>query len=160
MRTIIDYLTANWSIYTIPLAVFVFTLIALFWLRKMALDYLEKWVKRTRWTEDDILMQAVRGPASLFCLTLSIYLGLTVSSLTDSWKDPLGHVIWTLFLLALTLALLNLARGLVQLYGRKFNLPDRCNYYYSQYCPNRNPGGSYIDNSGYLGSADQSACFY
>jgi small-conductance mechanosensitive channel len=125
MHTIIDYLATNWSIYVIPLAVFVFAMIALFWLRKIALGYLDRWAKRSKWTEDDILMQAIKGPASIFCLTFSIYLGLTVSSLNDNWKDPLGHVIWTLFVLALTLALLNLASGLVQLYGRKLNLPDR-----------------------------------
>jgi small-conductance mechanosensitive channel len=125
MRTAIDYLATDWSIYVIPLAVFIFTLIALFWLRKLALDYLEKWSLKTKRSEDDILVQAVKGPFSIFCLTLSVYLGLTVSSLPDNWKHPLGHVIWTLFVLSLTLALLNLTRGLILLYGRKFNLPDR-----------------------------------
>jgi small-conductance mechanosensitive channel len=125
MRTIIDYITANWSQIVIPAAVFAFTLIALFWLRKLALDHIIKWTKKTKWEFDDILLQAVRGPSSIFCIALSIYLGLTVSVIPDAWKSPLGHVIWTLFLLALTLALLNLLRGLIQYYGRKFNLPAR-----------------------------------
>ncbi len=125
MRTAFDYLVDNWSLFVIPLAVFVFSLIALFWLRKIGLNYLEKWSRKTKRAEDDILVQAVKGPASIFCLTLSIYLGLTVSTLTESWKGPLAHVIWTLFILALALAMLNLARGLLLLYGRKFNVPGQ-----------------------------------
>jgi small-conductance mechanosensitive channel len=125
MRTIVDYLAANWKLIVIPLAVFVFSLIALFWLRKIALGYLGRWIKRNGWTEDNILMQAIKGPSAIFCLILSIYLGLTVSILPDNLKGPLGHLIWTLFILALTLGLLNLTRGLILLYGRKFNLPAR-----------------------------------
>jgi small-conductance mechanosensitive channel len=125
MPTIIDYITANWSLIIIPVAVFAFTLIALFWLRKIAIDHLTKWTKKSRWEFDDILLLAIRGPTSIFCLALSIYLGLTVSSIPDNWKNPLGHIIWTLFILALTLALLNLIRGLIQYFGRKFNLPPK-----------------------------------
>ena len=125
MRTIIDYLTHNWSLVVIPVAVFVFSLIALFWLRKIALDYLAKWLKKTRWTENNILIQSVKGPSSVFCFVLSIYLGLTVSSIPESWKSPLGHGLWTLFIIAVTLALLNLVRGLIVFYGRKFSLPNR-----------------------------------
>ncbi len=125
MRTILDYITTHWSQIVIPVAVFTFTLIALFWLRKLAISHLAIWTKKTSHEFDDILLHAIKGPSAIFCLALSIYLGLTVSIVPDSWKGPVGHVIWTLFLLALTLALLNLLRGLIQYYGRKFDLPAR-----------------------------------
>ncbi|MBN1190722.1 MAG: mechanosensitive ion channel family protein [Dehalococcoidales bacterium] len=125
MRTVVDYLTVNWSLIVIPVAVFAFSLIALFWLRKFGLGHLTKWIKKANWEDDNILMNSIRGPSSLFCLALSIYLGITVSSIPETWKIPLGHVIWTLFLLALAMALLSLTHGLIMYYGRKLDLPPR-----------------------------------
>ncbi len=125
MRTVIDYLAAHWSLIVVPLAVFVFSLIALFWLRKIALDRMARWVARVNRPENEMLMQAVKGPSAIFCLILSIYLGLTVSSVPGNWKDPLTLGIWSLFVVALTLGVLSLTGSLIFFYGQKFKVPPR-----------------------------------
>jgi len=125
MRTVFDYIAANWSQIAIPVAVFIVSLIALFWLRRMALGYLAKWQKKIRLPDDNFLVHTVRGPLSLLCLILSLYLGLAVSVVPPNWKNPAGDGLWTLFVIALTLALLNVANSVVIFYGRKFNLPKR-----------------------------------
>lgn len=125
MRTVFDNIGKDWARYAIPLAVFIVSLIALFWLRSLGLNYLRKWTDKIKWPKDNFLMQAVKGPSSLLCLILSVYLGLEVSAIPAGWKVPAGNGLWTLFILALTLSLLSLARSVSQLYGRKFNFPER-----------------------------------
>jgi small-conductance mechanosensitive channel len=114
MRTAIDYLSQNWSAIVIPVAIFAVSLIAFFWLRKLALDKLNLWVKKTKWQTDDILIPAIKGPLAWFCLTLSAYLGLAVSILPDNWKIPAGNGLWTLLVIAITLAILNVGNTLIQ----------------------------------------------
>jgi small-conductance mechanosensitive channel len=124
MRTAIDYLTAHWSMIAIPAAVFAVSMIALFWLRKMALDRLRRWTEKLKWQADNFLIQAVRGSSFLLCLIFSLYLGLVVSSTPAAWKNPINNGLWTLFVFALTLSLLSLVRTLALYYGRRLNLPN------------------------------------
>lgn len=125
MQTAIDFITANWSSITVPLAVFIFSLIALFWLRKIVLDRLAKWTKKAVWTEDIALMRTVKAPSFLLCVILSLYLGLAISIAPSSWKGPAGNGLWTLFIIALTLSLLSLSRSFIQYCDRKFILTRR-----------------------------------
>jgi small-conductance mechanosensitive channel len=125
MRAIFDHLTANWSAYAIPLAVFIVSIIALFWLRRMLLNKLDAWAERIKLPRDNFLVQLVQGPSSLLCLILSLYLGLAVSESPPEWKDPISNLLWTLFIIALTLSLLSLARSISIYYGRKYNFPRR-----------------------------------
>ncbi len=97
MRTIFDYIVANWPLIAIPVAVFIVSIIALFWLRKIALDWLEKWSKKINWSVGNTLIPSLRGPFSILCLILSIYLGLAVADIPGSWKIPVGNGLWSLF---------------------------------------------------------------
>ena len=125
MRTIFDDIIANWSPIAIPVAVFIVSIIALFWLRKMALDRLAKWSKKINWPLGNTLIFSLKGPLSLLCLILSIYLALAVASIPGSWKIPVGNGLWTLFVAAICMTLLNFAGQATYYYGRKFNISTR-----------------------------------
>jgi small-conductance mechanosensitive channel len=125
MQTVIDYLGANWRTIVIPIAVFAVGLIATFWFRKIALDALERRLKKTGASYDELLVSAIKTPFSILCLVFSAYLGLAVSTVPADWKNIGSDSLWTLFIIALTLALLNLSRSLTLFYGHKFNTPAR-----------------------------------
>lgn len=125
MRTVLDYLAANWSAVVIPVAVFSVSLIALFWLRKRFLDYLTVKIKGMKWQEEISLVPSIKGPLSIYCLIFSVYLGLAVSSVPAAWKQPIGNGLWTLFVVALTITLLNISRSLIDYAGRQQMLPAR-----------------------------------
>jgi small-conductance mechanosensitive channel len=124
VRDVFDHLEANWSAYAIPLAVFIVSVIALFWIRRWALTKLEQWTEKMKWAKDNFLIQSVRGPSSLLCLILSLYLGLSVSRIPATWKSPSGNTLWTLFIIALTISLLHLISSFTLYYGKKLNLPN------------------------------------
>jgi small-conductance mechanosensitive channel len=128
MRTVFDYMTAHWSNIAIPVVVFVVSIIALFWLRKWALDRLERWSKKINWAPGNTLIPSLRGPASLLCLIISIYLGLSVSVLPGSWKVPAANGLWSLFVAAVAITLLNFGSRMTNFYSRKFNLPKRATF--------------------------------
>jgi hypothetical protein len=54
---------------------------------------------------------------------LSACLALTVSNLPAGWKDLAGDSIWTMFVIAFALALLNLTGSLTEFYCRKYDFP-------------------------------------
>jgi small-conductance mechanosensitive channel len=125
MRTILDNLAADWSAVAIPIAVFIVSIIALFWLRKKALDWLERWSKKINWSVGNTLIFSLKSPLSILCLILSIYLGLAVSSVSGNWKVFASNCLWTLFVAAITLTLLDFTNQITIFYGRKFKQPMR-----------------------------------
>jgi small-conductance mechanosensitive channel len=125
MRTIFDYLVVNWSSVVIPVVVFIVSIIALFWLRKKALTWLERWSKRINWSVGNTLIPSLKGPFSIFCLIVSIYLGLAVSSISGEWKIIASNTLWSLFVAAITLTIFNIISQMIYFYGRKFKLSRR-----------------------------------
>ena len=125
MRTVLDTLAANWSNVVISAAVFIVSIIALFWLRKIALDRLERWSKKVNWAIGNTLIPTLRGPASLACLILSIYLAIEVSMISGDWKARAGNILWSLFTIALMLTLLNVTVKMLAFYGIKLKIPAR-----------------------------------
>ena len=125
MRTIFDNIAANWALFVIPVAVFFVSIIALFWLRKRFLDYLTAKTKRIKWLEEISLIPSIKGPLSIYCLIISVCLGLAVSSVPEVWKNPIGNGLWTLFVMALAITVLNISRNLINYFGGKQRLPHR-----------------------------------
>jgi small-conductance mechanosensitive channel len=125
MRTIFDYLLVDWLTIIIPFAVFTVSIIALFWLRKIALDRLEKWAKKINWPIGNTLVPSLRSPFSILCLILSVFLAVSVANIPDAWKTPANHGLWSLFVIAVAVTLINLDVRTIQFYGLKFNLTKR-----------------------------------
>ncbi len=113
----------NWSLLIVPIAVFLFSLIALFWLRRLAYRLLNRWLIRARWEGTQVVLQSLRVPSILWNLMISAYLGLVVSELHPTWKSPTGNGLWTLFLISVAVAALNILLGLTNLYAKRFDVP-------------------------------------
>ncbi|MDP2931538.1 MAG: DUF5752 family protein [Chloroflexota bacterium] len=125
MNSIINWIQERWSTILIPAAVFTVAMIAMFWLRRLAYDALERWLKNTQWQGHRILVLAIRGPSIIWGQIISIYLALAVSGLPAAWKNPASKGLWTLLLISLTLAIINIVSGLIQFYGRRLRVPYR-----------------------------------
>jgi len=123
MSGLVSWIERNWSAAVIPVAVFVATLIAMFWLRKLAYTSLGRWLKKMRWGTHAMLVQAIKGPSILWCLIISALLAEAVSGIPSEWKSPIGRGLCTLLLISVTISLLNIARGLVLFYGPKLRIP-------------------------------------
>lgn len=115
----------GWPNAIIPAAVFVASLIATMWLRRVAYDSLNRWTKRTRWQGNEMLLQATQKPSILWCLIVSIYLALAVSTVPARWKNVAGNGLWTLLVASLTLSAVSLASKLLSFYGDKSKAPRR-----------------------------------
>ncbi len=113
----------TWGDAIISISVFLVALIALFWLRKYAYDRLARLAQATKTHWDDIIVQATRGPSSLWCLLISAVLALAVSDLSHTWEDRFEKILWTIFALSVSLALYNIANGAIQYYEKKYKMP-------------------------------------
>ena len=125
MKTALSWLAQNWPDAVIPLAVFLASLIATFWLRRGAYDRLDRWAKKAGWQGHEIVVNATRSASALWCLLLSVYLALAVSRIPAGWKGPTGKGLATLLLFSLTLAALNLAGRFIQFYGDRLKTSQR-----------------------------------
>jgi len=118
-------LSENWPDIAIPLAVFLFALIATFWLRRIAYGYLARWAQRVKGQGREILSEATKTPSVLWALIISASLALAVSAVSPEWKDPVWKGLWTLFVLSLAWCGLTLARRFISFYGERFKAPRR-----------------------------------
>jgi small-conductance mechanosensitive channel len=118
-------LITDWSIVIVPAAVFAFSLIALFWLRRLGMSYLYKRMKSSRQSEYAVAINVFRIPTAIFCVILSCYLGITVSNLARDLKVVTGNILWTLFIIAVAIIFMTVLRDVVNHYGNKFNTPER-----------------------------------
>jgi small-conductance mechanosensitive channel len=104
--------------------VFLFAVIATFWLRRLAYDYASRWMQRAGWQGHKIFTQATRSPSALWALIISASLALAVASVPSEWKEPVSKGLWTLFLFSLTLCALNLVNRFIQFYGERLQAPQ------------------------------------
>ena len=125
MQDMVNFIRANWNEIFIPIVVFIVSIIALFWLRKLFLDALIRWAKKTTWEADDILVPSLRWPILLLGLTLSIYLGLAVSNLPERWKDISLASLWTLLVAALMIAILSIGNTMIVSFQQRYKMPAK-----------------------------------
>ncbi len=116
MNFSIAWIRENWLIIIIPLIILGATLIALFWLRRRAWESLERWLGKSRWEGDRILVQAIERPSVHWCIIISVGIAMAVSVLPMEWKIPIGKGLWTIFLISFTVALLNIVNGFARFY--------------------------------------------
>jgi hypothetical protein len=66
MNAIFEWLSANWTAVIVPVAVFLATLIATFWLRIYGYRVLNRWISNAKWPADKILVESTRVPSVLW----------------------------------------------------------------------------------------------
>jgi small-conductance mechanosensitive channel len=119
----IDWIATNWPFIVIPLAIFLFSMIATMWLRTLGYNRFKKWLDKISVEWGQVLLQAIRVPSILWCLFISAYLGLVVSILPQGWKDPASRGLWSIFLISIVVVLFNIVSGLLEYSGRRFRVP-------------------------------------
>ncbi len=123
-----DWIVNEWQLLTVPVAVFIFSLIALLWLRRLAINRIVQWQKKSNYPLDTIILRAFQWPSTIWCVIISVSLGIAVSPvsiLPATWKSPIVKGLWTLFLLSLVLVILNVIRELITFYSPKLQLSRR-----------------------------------
>jgi small-conductance mechanosensitive channel len=125
MPSIFENISIDWPEVVIPVAVFIVSIIALFWLRKIALDRLAHWSSRINWSVGNALLPDLRVPLSILCLIISVYLGLVVSTISGDWKNLAGNILWSLFTIAVIITVINVVNKILNFYSLKFKVPLR-----------------------------------
>lgn len=123
VNTVADWMSRQWPLIVIPVTVFLFSLVATLWLRRLAYNIVKRWLARISGEWVQIILRSFRIPTVLWCLFISIYLGVVVSSLPQDWRDPTSRGLWTIFIVSLTIAAVNIVSGLLMLYGMKIRVP-------------------------------------
>jgi len=124
MNAIFEWLSANWFAVAVPVAVFLATLIATFWLRIYGYRVLNRWIRNAKWPADKILVESTRVSSALWCLFVSASLAVAVSVIPSAWKNPTNNSLWTLFLASVTLTMLNVTGSLINYFIPRFGIPD------------------------------------
>lgn len=122
VSTFIDFIEQNWRDFAVPIAVFVFSLIASFQIRKMVLNRFSAWVKQRKWPAETILYKPIKRPFSILCIVLSLYLGMMASPIPDDWENLVGNSLWTLFIFILVLATFEMLKELILYFGERGHL--------------------------------------
>jgi len=115
-----NWLVTNW----LPVTFFILSLIALLWLRSVAFKWLSSWIKRIS-VADVSIIRALRWPSAIWCLIISTELSVVVSTISAAWKSPLHKSLWTLLLISLTIALLNVSREFIVRYSNQWQVSER-----------------------------------
>ncbi|MBI2831061.1 MAG: mechanosensitive ion channel family protein [Chloroflexi bacterium] len=123
MGTAINWILANWSALLVPVAVFLFVLLIVLLLRRRIYEALDRWLSRSGWKGNRILLRAFRVPSLLWCFIAALYVGLTVSALPLVWKALIGNGLGTIFVLSLSIAIFRFGSGLILIYGEKYQIP-------------------------------------
>lgn len=114
-----NWLSQNWITLVVPIVVFLAFFIVSIWGRKIAFDYLTKWLNKTKWEGSDLLIQTTKNPFFHWCLILGVYVALMISVLPMEYKDLGSKILATLFIISLAWTILSLAEKLIRRYISK-----------------------------------------
>ena len=106
---------------------FLLALTVLFWLRRLAYRALDRWLRTTKWQGDEVLLKSLSKPSAFWCFIISAAAAVSISGLPEDWKNLVDKGLGTLFILGITLAAINVANGLILLYGPALKLSKRLN---------------------------------
>ncbi|MFC1846218.1 DUF5752 family protein [Chloroflexota bacterium] len=117
----LDWLLENWINITVPVLVFLASYILGLWVRRIAFQALERWVKKVRWDGGNVIIQVVRSPFVHWFWFLGAYIAIHVSVFNPVLNPPDSRlsadtVIATLFIVSVTWVLANLCGKLCRYY--------------------------------------------
>lgn len=88
-------------------------------LRRILFSRFSRWAAKTRWSWDDLAVQAFRGPFVLWSLMAAIYAAVDASPASERVVGLSGKTLQLLWVLSLTLVALRLSDQLIERYGQK-----------------------------------------
>jgi len=107
----------------IPIGIVLGSTAGLLFVRAMLFRILHQWAMRTETQFDDIIIASIKNPSLLLTVAIGIHLGLSFSDIPEKHLGYLSKSLHIVIILAITLALANMAGRLFKNYIRKSNLP-------------------------------------
>ncbi len=105
----------------LPAAVFFITLAIGLTIRKIMFMRLAKWAEKTETEVDDVVIHSIRRPFLIWCVMISLYAALDASRLPDGAVHIAGKALLALGIISVTMALANIASGMVRIYSGRMN---------------------------------------
>lgn len=87
--------------------------------RWILISRLNRFVTRTRWTWDDLILAAVRGPSALWCLIAAVYVTVLAWPVSEAVQGASSRLLTVLWVLSFTLAAMKVAGELILKYSDK-----------------------------------------
>jgi len=122
MSAVMVWLKSEWLAILVPVIIFWMALFLTFWLRKSIRDYAQRHLAPGVWQANARIVDAFQSASALWCLFISLYLALLISSLPAAWKFFLSRTMWTLLLISLVAPLVRIVNNLILSSGQKLNM--------------------------------------
>lgn len=103
----------------LPLGIFVGVFLAGLIVRKVLLNRLTAWVKRSRTPVDQEMIETVRTPFMIWTIMLGIYIAIEVSRLPENLTAIAGKALMVLGVLSVTIVCVHLVNRLIHLFSSK-----------------------------------------
>jgi small-conductance mechanosensitive channel len=111
----------EWNRWITPLAGFTATLLAGLLLKRWLFRFVHKWSAVTGTSVDDIAVEAVRQPFTLWVLMLAIHVAAQSSQLPQRYAGFLARVLLILWIVSLTVVAARIASSAVRRYGSRLH---------------------------------------
>jgi len=122
MTQLIQWLNDNWLAITIPVLIFLAFWVVGLWLRRIAFDAFNQWLRKAKWEARQLVIERTRPPFLHWVLLLGAYISIQVSVLPSEAKTIAGKIIASLFIFSLVWVAVSLSEKMVKLYLPKLRL--------------------------------------
>jgi small-conductance mechanosensitive channel len=112
----LEWLTENWLLITVPVLAFLGCYIVGLWVRRAVSHAFERWASRVRWQGSQLVMTAVHRPFLFWFLILGVFIAIQVSVATPEVKGIITKALGILFVLSLGWLVINLSGRLLEIY--------------------------------------------
>jgi small-conductance mechanosensitive channel len=107
----------------VPAAVALVSTGLLLLVRGFAFRLLARWAMKTETMLDDIVIKSLKTPSFYWCVAIALYVGVSVSELSEKYIFNITKVIHVIIVLSVTVASANLAGRIFSEYVKKSKLP-------------------------------------
>lgn len=118
-NTVIEWISKNWLVITVPLIVFLAFIVVSIWARRRLYSYLEKVFSQTKWEGSVIFLNTTRTSFFQWCLILGGYTAIQISQLSPYLKSIFGRLFGSIFIVSLTWTIITLIERLLHLYLKR-----------------------------------------
>lgn len=119
LRDLFEFLPEPWRSLALPALAFVVVLAIALMVRRVLLARLHRWADGTVSRIDDVIVESLKGPTLLWAGIFAIHIATEVAPLTPEVLTRAQQLLIVLWILALTIALSNIAARLVRIWGAR-----------------------------------------
>ena len=121
-QKVMEWLLNNWLGLSVPIIVFIASIVVSIWLRKRLFNYLERVLSQIRWEEKKTFLDKTKTPFLQWCIILGAYISIQLSPLPLSLKIFFGKILSSFFILSLTWIIIILLEKILHIYLKKMDL--------------------------------------